>query len=200
MSTTSTPVGTDGPAVPAPDPAPPGALTGAPGPAAQKTPIGAGEDVAQGTPAGAEGPVLALPRRRTRGSRRQRWLALALVVGALGFLLARGLANAMDYYLTAKQAVAQRAQLGTKDFRIQGKVVPDVRHVGTNLHFDITSAHVTVAIVSTGTPPQLFKPGLPVVLDGHWQGDTFLSDQIMVQHGSTYTEVPKAKAKTATAP
>ena len=39
------------------------------------------------------------------------WPAV-IIVGALGFLIERGLANAIDYYLTANQAVAQRAQLG----------------------------------------------------------------------------------------
>lgn len=136
-------------------------------------------------------------RRRSFGSRRQRVLAVLVILAALGFLLARGLANAMDYYLTAKQAVAQRAELGDKDFRIQGKVMPGVHQVGSRLHFSITSSHVDVTIVSTGSPPQLFKVGLPVVLEGHWQGDTFLSDQIMVQHSSDYVEAPKPKAKTA---
>ena len=42
--------------------------------------------------------------------------------------------------------------------------------------------------MSTGSPGQLFHVGMPVVLDGHWQGDVFSSFQIMVQHGSTYVE------------
>lgn len=136
-------------------------------------------------------------RRRPAGSRRQRAVAVVVILAALGFLLARGLANAMNYYLTAKQAVAQKAELGERDFRIQGQVMPGVHQVGTTLHFLITSAHVDVRIISTGSPPQLFKVGLPVVLDGHWRGDTFLSDQIMVQHGSNYVEAPKTKGATA---
>lgn len=139
------------------------------------------------------------PRRRgSFGSRRQRLLAVLVIVGALGFLLARGLSNALDYYLTAKQAVAQRAVLGDKDFRIQGTVMPGVHQRGTKLDFVITSSHVDVKIISTGAPPQLFKVGLPVVLQGHWQGDTFMSGQIMVQHGSNYVEA-KPKPKTSTA-
>ena len=140
-------------------------------------------------------PMPAPHRRRSLASRRQKVLALVLILGALGFLLAKGLANAMDYYLTAKQAVAQRAELGDKDFRIQGTVMPGVREAGTKLDFYIRSSNVKVKVVSTGTPPELFKVGLPVVMDGHWQGATFLSDQIMVQHGSSYVEAPKAKPR-----
>jgi cytochrome c-type biogenesis protein CcmE len=140
--------------------------------------------------------VLLYPRRRqSLGTRRQRIVAAVIIVGALGFLIERGLANAINYYLTANQAVAQRAQLGDKDFRIQGTVLPGVHQVGTTLQFAITSHNVDVKVVSTGTPGQLFRVGLPVVLDGHWQGDIYSSFQIMVQHGSTYVEAHPTKIK-----
>ena len=67
------------------------------------------------------------------------WWPCVVILGALAFLMGRGLTNAMDYYLTAKQAVAQRAQLGQQDFRIQGTVLPGLRQVGTTLHFSIGS-------------------------------------------------------------
>ena len=86
-------------------------------------------------PASSQAEVSLYPRRRqSLGTRRQRVVAAVVIVGALGFLIERGLANAIDYYLTANQAVAQRAQLGDKDFRIQGTVLPGVRQVGTTLH------------------------------------------------------------------
>lgn len=135
-------------------------------------------------------------RRRGFATRRQKLVAAVIILGALGFLLYRGLTNALDYYLTANQAVAQRAELGTKDFRIQGTVQPGLHQTGTRLYFAITSHGVRVPVVSTGSPPQLFHVGMPVVLDGHWQGATFSSFQIMVQHGSTYTPAhTKAAAK-----
>ena len=37
-----------------------------------------------------------------------------------------------------------------------------------------------------GGPPELFKPGIPVVLEGRWQGDTYASDRIMVKHTEEY--------------
>jgi cytochrome c-type biogenesis protein CcmE len=120
-----------------------------------------------------------------------------VIAGALAFLLGRGLTNALDYYLTAKQAVAQRARLGQEDFRIQGTVLPGLRQVGTTLQFSIGSGNVRVHVVSTGMPPELFHVGMPVVLDGHWQGADFASFQIMVQHGSNYVEAHPAKTKSA---
>jgi len=127
-------------------------------------------------------------RRRALGSRRQRLFAGAVLLAALGYLLAQGLTNAMNYYLTAKQAVAKRAELGGREFRIQGTVAPGAHQRGRALYFSITDSTVTVPVVSTGLPTQLFRVGMPVVLVGHWSGDVFDSDQIMVQHGSSYVE------------
>lgn len=142
-------------------------------------------------------------RRRALATRRQKLVAGIVVLGAFSFLLFRGLTNALNYYLTANQAVAQRAKLGTSDFRIQGTVLPGLRDANGKLYFKIASHRVDVQVVSTGSPSELFKVGMPVVLDGHWQGETFSSFQIMVQHGSTYTPAssshPKTNSVTATA-
>ncbi|HMC42791.1 MAG TPA: cytochrome c maturation protein CcmE, partial [Acidimicrobiales bacterium] len=54
---------------------------------------------------------------------RRLWLAGAVVVGALVFLVVEGLGNATVYFKTADEAVAARSQLGTRRFRIEGVVV-----------------------------------------------------------------------------
>ncbi len=151
----------------------------------------------QGTAPSQTETILYPRRRQSLGTKRQRVVAAVIIVGALGFLIERGLSNAINYYLTANQAVAQRAQLGDKDFRIQGTVLPGVHEVGTTLEFAITSHNVDVKVVSKGAPGQLFHVGMPVVLDGHWQGNVYSSFEIMVQHGSTYVEAHHSKPKSA---
>jgi len=182
---------------------PPGERTaGARSQPAAGEPSPAPEPLTTPFPAGAELPPLVLRphRRRSLVTRRQKIVAGVLIGGSLCFLLFRGLTNALDYYLTTNQAVAQKAQLGDSDFRIQGTVLPGIRQVGTTLRFTITSHKVAVGVLSTGSPPQLFKVGMPVVLEGHWQGDIFSSYQIMVQHSANYVEAPaKPKAKPSTA-
>ncbi len=39
-----------------------------------------------------------------------------------------------------------------------------------------------------GDPPELFQPGIPVVLQGSWAptGNEFLSDRILVKHSEEY--------------
>jgi cytochrome c-type biogenesis protein CcmE len=128
--------------------------------------------------------------RQLLGSRRRQAFAAAVLASAVGFIAFEGLTSAAQYYLTTKQATEQRAHLGSRPFRIEGIVANDVRQVGSLTDFDIYGSGVTVPVASTGSPPQLFKPGVPVVLVGHWQGDEFASDQIMVKHTAQYTEDP----------
>ncbi len=120
--------------------------------------------------------------------RRRLWIAGAVVVAALAFLLIQGLGNATLYFRTADEAVAQRASLGERRFRIQGAVVDGtVRQAGQDVSFDITANGVNVAVVHRGDPPELFKPGIPVVLEGRFDGSHFASDRILVKHSETYT-------------
>ena len=120
-------------------------------------------------------------------SRRRLWLAGAVVVVALGFLVVQGLGNATVYFRTADEAVAQRNSLGTRRFRIEGTVVDgSVLESGDNVAFRISSKDVEVPVLHHGDPPELFKPGVPVVLEGHFSGSTFSSDRILVKHSETY--------------
>ena len=129
------------------------------------------------------------------------WGAGAIVVVALGFLVVQGLGNATLYFRTADEAVAQRESLGTKRFRIQGTVVAgSVKPQGNEVAFDIVANDVTVAVVHQGDPPELFQPGIPVVLEGRFQGDHFASDRILVKHSETYTAEHPDRVTTSAVP
>lgn len=122
-----------------------------------------------------------------RSSTRRLWIAGAAVLAALGFLLVQGLGNATLYFRTADEAVAQRDSLGTRRFRIEGDVVGgSVRSSAAGVNFTIASHGTEVAIRHVGDPPELFKPGIPVVLEGRFQGDFFASDRMLVKHSETY--------------
>lgn len=135
----------------------------------------------------------------TRNTRRL-WLAGGVVVAALGFLVVQGLGNATLYFRTADEAVAQRDSLGTKRFRIQGAVVAGTvqRASDDTVAFTIESNDVTVPVRHQGDPPELFKPGIPVVLEGRFQGDHFASDRIMVKHSETYVAEHPERVTTST--
>ncbi|MGH9093546.1 MAG: cytochrome c maturation protein CcmE, partial [Acidimicrobiales bacterium] len=92
------------------------------------------------------------------------------------------------YFKTADQAVADKAALGTRPFRIEGTVENDVARNASATTFSIFQNGTTVRVVDSAQPPQLFRPGIPVVLEGHWQGDVYAADLIMVKHTASYTE------------
>lgn len=120
-------------------------------------------------------------------TRKRLWLAGVIVLAALGFLVFQGLGNATLYFRTADEAVAQKRQLGERRFRIEGDVVNgSVQQVGNDVSFVLTSKSVEVPIRHKGDPPELFRPGIPVVLEGRFQGDVFSSDRILVKHSETY--------------
>jgi cytochrome c-type biogenesis protein CcmE len=115
------------------------------------------------------------------------WLAGGVVMVALGFLLFRGIGDATLYFRTADEAVAQRDSLGERRFRIEGTVVPgSVQPTDDDVSFRIAGNTTQVTVVHEGDPPELFQPGIPVVLEGRFSGDHFASDRIMVKHSEEY--------------
>ncbi|HUR22849.1 MAG TPA: cytochrome c maturation protein CcmE [Acidimicrobiales bacterium] len=129
-------------------------------------------------------------RPRGRLSRKRVWVAGAVILGALGFLVVQALGEATVYFKTADEAVAEKAGLGDRRFRIEGLVVAgSVRPApaGGGVDFEIRGQRgATVDVVHRGDPPQLFQPGIPVVLEGRWSGDHYASDRIMVKHTNEY--------------
>jgi cytochrome c-type biogenesis protein CcmE len=135
-------------------------------------------------------------------------LVIAVVILGIGALLVKTLGDASLFFQNADQAVAQRIELGDKRFRMQGTVLADTV-VATEVdgqaavQFSVAYNGVEVDVVHVGDPPQLFKPDVPVVLEGRWtQGNApqnvpfahgvndgwyFASDRMLVKHDSSYT-------------
>jgi cytochrome c-type biogenesis protein CcmE len=128
------------------------------------------------------------PRVRPRSNQRGRLVVVGLVIaGAIGFLLWQGLGNATVYFKTADEAVRDKESLGSRRFRVEGVVQEGtVAQTGEAVRFTIEENGAKVAVRHRGDPPELFRPGIPVVLEGRWQGDSFASDRIMVKHTSEY--------------
>jgi cytochrome c-type biogenesis protein CcmE len=154
--------------------------------------------VAEPTPtAPVPSPSAPAPPRRS-GSRRV-VIAAAVVLGALAFLVSKGLGDATVFFKTADEAVADKASLGDRRFRVEGLVTPPVERSGDEVRFSIVSAGVCVPVRHVGDPPELFKPGIPVVLEGRWRGDVYASDRILVKHTSEYREKNSARLDRAAA-
>ena len=129
--------------------------------------------------------------RRKRKRKPTVYVLLVLILAAIGYVIFQGLNNAALYYRNADEAVAQKASLGTHRFRVQGNVQDDVAKVGNEVDFTIAFNGATVPVHHIGgDPPDLFKAGIPVVLEGHWDqsGAFFTSDTILIKHTAEYKE------------
>jgi cytochrome c-type biogenesis protein CcmE len=122
------------------------------------------------------------------GTRRLRWWVAGLVcLGAVAWLLGAGLAGNVQYFRTASEAVAERAHDGDHTLRIAGAVVPgSERETPTGVDFTVTDGRAEVAVHHVGASPELFQAGAPVVCEGRWESAVFLSDRILIKHGSDY--------------
>jgi cytochrome c-type biogenesis protein CcmE len=129
---------------------------------------------------GGRAPVARRPRR---------WLpmvVIGLVLVAIGLFVYRGLSDAALYFRNADEAVAQQDSLGDRRFRLQGTVVDEAVREGGTVQFQVAYNDVSVDVEHAGDPPDLFRAGIPVVLEGHWSGDVFASDRILVKHDEEY--------------
>jgi cytochrome c-type biogenesis protein CcmE len=130
----------------------------------------------------------------TRGRLRW-WVLLGICAAAIGWLVIGGLARNVVYFRTASEAQADRAHDAMHVFRLAGAVVPNsVQAAPNGVDFMLTDGHTTVPVHHRGDPPELFKPGAPVVVEGHWASPAaaafFASDRILIKHGSEYSPPP----------
>ncbi len=146
---------------------------------------GAGFDLTPRTGPSAEGP----PSKGGSARRAVAVGALVVLLGALGFVLLRGIGDAATFFYNVDEAVERKADLGDDRFRMQGNVgYGTVEEVDGGVRFVLRYDGVEVPVEHTGTPPELFGPDIPVVLEGRFVGDTFASDEILIKHDSTYDE------------
>jgi len=120
--------------------------------------------------------------------RRKLLIALAVIAGALGYLIYAGVTQSTVYFVTPSELRA--AAVSGKAYRLGGMVVPgSVRwNAGTlDLAFTLTDGTATVPVRHHGTPPDLFGEGRGAVVEGRWTADGyFTSSLIMAKHSEEY--------------
>ncbi len=123
--------------------------------------------------------------------RKSAWRNRLLVGGIallLVFVLAQALTSARVFFYNVDEAVAQRADIGTDTFRMQGVVVTEPATDSTGrMSFAVSFNDVEASVVHVGEEPSdLFEIGQSVVVEGRWEGDSFTSSQILVKHSENY--------------
>lgn len=123
----------------------------------------------------------------------KRRLIGALVVLLAGALLAwavvGNLGNNIVYYWSPTELVAKGDAAQGATVRLGGLVVPgsfDLSKCTPGCAFRITDGKTEVAVETEGLPPQMFRAGIGVVVEGRLDGQVFHTDRVMIKHDNQY--------------
>ena len=113
-----------------------------------------------------------------------------VLVAVFAWLLFGGLEKNVVFFLTPKELLAKgRAGVGVP-VRLGGQVKPgsmtwDAKSL--DLRFTVTDGIKEIPVHSTGAPPQMFRDGMGVVVEGRvGQAGVFQATNLMVKHSNAY--------------
>jgi cytochrome c-type biogenesis protein CcmE len=119
-------------------------------------------------------------------------VGIVLVAIALGWLVFAGTRRNLVYYYEVDELLAAPDRLDGK-IRISGDVVPGtIERADRGLHFAISEVDAPagaprVPVVYEGTVPDIFRPGIQVVVEGRIAPDgTFQAETLLAKCPSKY--------------
>jgi cytochrome c-type biogenesis protein CcmE len=120
--------------------------------------------------------------------------AIAVAGGALAWIAFGSIGDNLVYYWKPSEMVAQGPKAYGATVRLGGVVVPG--SVGWNpehtvVTFQVADTHsptaAKVSVRSEQTPPQMFREGIGVVVEGTYAADqVFRTNRLMVNHDANY--------------
>lgn len=117
-------------------------------------------------------------------------LTLLIVLGGFGYLVYGGIDDNLVYFLTPTELMAKGESAADKPVRLGGMVVPgSVRWDADkiDLRFTLADNEGTIEVHSQKAPPQMFREGQGVVVEGRLGKDgVFQSTNLMVKHSNEY--------------
>ena len=133
-------------------------------------------------------------------SGKQKLAGVAVLVAAatFGWLLYGGLDKNVVFFLTPNELLAKGSDGFDRPVRLGGQVKPGTvkwDDKTLKLTFDVTDGVGQISVISKGAPPQMFRDGMGVVVEGKYGRDNiFQSSNLMVKHSNEY-RAPKAGEK-----
>src|SRR4051812_43021457 len=126
-------------------------------------------------------------------------LGAALIVGSVGYLMASGIKQTGQYFLTPGELSRKIAvdpsfyNVGMKvgAHVVRGTVSKDI--ASQTLRFQITDGAATYPVTFHGLPPDTFTDSVEVVVEGRLKQDGVIyATNVLAKCGSRYEAVPKA--------
>jgi cytochrome c-type biogenesis protein CcmE len=126
-------------------------------------------------------------------SKQTRWFAVgALAIAAIAFFViaGTGINKNLVYYWTPSDLHRAGDKAYGATIRLGGQVAPGTVHMRTGvsaLDFDVTDHKSSVHVKASGIPPQMFREGIGVVVEGTMiRGGYFQGNRLMVSHNNEY--------------
>jgi len=122
-----------------------------------------------------------------------RWgLPGAVVAACVGYLIYSASGGATEYYMTVSEL---QAHATAGDVRVAGVVQDDVRRSdGLHVAFTEKDGTASMPVQYTGTLPDIFKPGITVVVEGKLGGDgVFHARTLLAKCPSRFSTQPYVK-------
>ena len=113
-----------------------------------------------------------------------------IIVGVFAWLMFGGLQKNVVFFLTPKELLAKGPEGIGVPVRLGGQVKPgstkwDAKTL--DLRFVVTDGVKEMPVKSTGAPPQMFRDGMGVVVEGRAGNDgVFQATNLMVKHSNEY--------------
>ncbi len=115
-------------------------------------------------------------------------LVILAIVGVLGYLAFGSVSQNLVYYWTPSELVAAGNKAQEATVRLGGMVeAGSVVAEGGGTTFAVTDGTQSVRVRTEQIPPQMFREGIGVVVEGTMGGDgVFVSKRLMVKHDENY--------------
>lgn len=119
--------------------------------------------------------------------------ALLVAGGALAYVSFGGIEESLVYYWDAEELLAKGDVAVGPSIRLGGVVKSGSVDYNENtlaLAFKVgispDKGGPTVLVSASGAPPQMFREGIGVVVEGTYDGTLFTADRVLVKHSNEY--------------
>ena len=117
-------------------------------------------------------------------------VALLVAASALAIVSFGNLGENLVYFWDPSQVLEAGEKAYGADIRLGGVVVPgsvEENPDANELTFSVSNGVDTVVVHAKGAPPQMFREGIGVVVEGTMtKAGIFKADQLMVKHSNEY--------------
>jgi cytochrome c-type biogenesis protein CcmE len=133
---------------------------------------------------------------RPNGQAQGAWkyaLGLTVIVVAVGWMLSSSLSENLQFFVTPSEYLREEAKYDGKRVMLGGVVEPGsvaFDKENLKLSFVVSDGTSKFKVLHSGTPPELFKAGTGVTIEGKLEGTgtnaIFQGERLLVKHSEEY--------------